>query len=291
VSAIDQALWDIAARREGISLAVALSRETGGAVGTTVPLYANVNRGTLSRTPEGFAASANAAASAGFTGVKIAPFDGMAPALVGTPEGKGATQAGIDCIAAAHAALAGRARMMVDCHWRFSPAAAEEVLRELARIGVAWYECPVPEISDNLPAVRRLRGLANAAGMQLAGMEEASLTEGFLPWADAYDVLMPDVKYTGGMAETLRIAEGLRARGTGVSLHNPTGSVCHAVSLHVSAALSTGLPLEIQWGETDLLFDLPVPELPRPLAGGSALPNGPGHGASLSLERDCLKLA
>ena len=86
--------------------------------------------------------------------------------------------------AAALAARAGRAALMVDCHWRFTPAVAEAVLQELGRIGVAWFECPIPEIPANIQAVRRLRGLANAAGMQLAGMEEASLVEGFLPWAD-----------------------------------------------------------------------------------------------------------
>jgi galactonate dehydratase len=115
----------------------------------------------------------------------------------------------------------------------------------------------------------------------VAGLEELSLLEGFRPWADAYDVMMPDVKYAGGLTETLRIAEQLSARGVGVSLHNPTGSVCHAVSLHVSAAVASDRPLEIQWGETPLLFDLPDPALPRPEGGASVLPPGLGHGAML----------
>ena len=280
-SAIDQALWDIYARTAGQPLAAML----GSAPRASVPLYANINRGTTQRTPAGFAASADAAAKAGFAAVKMAPFDGMQPALAGSAEGRAFIQAGIDRIAAAHAALAGRAGLMVDCHWRFTPNVAETVLHELGRIGVVWFECPIPEIPANIPAVRRLRGLANAAGMQLAGMEEASLVEGFLPWADAYDVVMPDVKYTGGLMEALAIAEQLAAKGAKVSLHNPTGSVCHATSLHVSAVMASDMRLEMHWGETELLYDLPSPALPRPQNGANALPSGVGHGAALQLDR------
>ncbi len=279
VSAIDQALWDIDARSAGVSLA----RHLSASPKTSVSLYANINRGTTDRSPAGFAATASAAVQAGFAAVKMAPFDGMTPALAGTAEGDRLTRAGLDRIAAAADAVRGKARVQVDCHWRFTPDAAAAIVPELARSGVVWFECPIPETMDAIPDVRRLRTLSNAAGMELAGLEEVSLLEGFLPWADAYDVMMPDVKYAGGLAETLRIAEQLSERGVGVSLHNPTGSVCHAVSLHVSAAIASERPLEIQWGETPLLFDLPQPGRPRPQRGASALPPGSGHGAALPL--------
>jgi galactonate dehydratase len=278
ISAIDQALWDIDSQTNGLSLAQALTPTPK----SSVPLYANINRGTTDRSPAGFAATATAAVNAGFAAVKMAPFDGMTPALAGTPEGDRLTRAGLDRIAAAGDAVRGKARLQVDCHWRFTPDAAAAIVPELARSGVGWFECPIPETRDAIPDVRRLRTLSNAAGMELAGLEEESLLAGFLPWADAYDVMMPDVKYAGGLTETLRIAEQLSARGVGVSLHNPTGSVCHAVSLHLSAAVASERPLEIQWGETPLLFDLPHPPLPRPTGGASALPPGVGHGAALS---------
>lgn len=75
VSALDQALWDIAARRAGQSLSTAL----GGERRLSIPLYANINRRTAERTPAGFAASARTALSAGFDAFKIAPFDEVAP--------------------------------------------------------------------------------------------------------------------------------------------------------------------------------------------------------------------
>ena len=277
-SAIDQALWDIFAQCEGQPLAAVLN----GSATNDVPLYANINRGTLDRSPLGFAATAAAAVDAGFAAIKMAPFDDLTPENAGTVEGMLHIRNGLDRIAAAHDAIGTGVKLMVDCHWRFTPATAEAALREAARIGISWFECPLPETSDTIADVRKLRGIANAAGVQLAGMEEFSTVAAFLPWVDAYDVMMPDVKYAGGLSETFRIAEALRARGVGVSLHNPTGSVCHAVSLHISAALQTGLPLEIQWAETELLFDLPVVHLPRPRNGRSVLPQGSGHGAHLT---------
>jgi galactonate dehydratase len=277
-SAIDQALWDILAQRDGKPLRDMLGESRRG----DVEVYANINRGTLDRSPEGFAATAGAAAGAGFRAIKMAPFDGLTPELAPSAEGAALIRAGLDRIAAAHAAIAGRARLQVDCHWRFTPATAADALREATRIGITWFECPLPETEQNIGELRRLRGIANDGGVQLAGMEEASTLAAFLPWVDAYDVMMPDVKYAGGLREVLRIFDALRSHGVAVSLHNPTGSVCHAVSLHVTAAMPAGLPMEMQWAETELLYDLPPHKLPRPVGGRSPVPPGAGHGAALA---------
>src|SRR6185437_8986836 len=75
VSALDQALWDIAGKRAGRTVADML----GGSVRSEIPLYANINRRTRDRSPHGFAASARDALAAGFTAVKIAPFEEVVP--------------------------------------------------------------------------------------------------------------------------------------------------------------------------------------------------------------------
>ncbi len=279
-SAIDQAVWDILARLAGKPLRDLLGNSSRG----DVELYANINRGTLDRSPSGFAATAEVAVAAGFSAIKMAPFDDLTPAIAASAEGAKLIHSGLDRIAAAYAAIAGRARLQVDCHWRFTPQTAAEALREATRIGITWFECPLPETQANIPEIRRLRGIANEGGVQLAGMEESSTLAAFLPWVEAYDVMMPDVKYAGGLAEVFRIADALQSHGVSMSLHNPTGSVCHATSLHVTAAMPEGLPLEMQFGETDLLYDLPRPKLPRPVAGRSRVPEGAGHGAELRVD-------
>ena len=74
-SAIEQALWDLAAR----ALDVPTYALFGGKLRDTLPVYANINRATRPRTPEGFAAAAKAAVQDGFRAVKAAPFDGFPP--------------------------------------------------------------------------------------------------------------------------------------------------------------------------------------------------------------------
>ena len=254
-SAIEQATWDLKARRAGRPLAELL----GGAPRERVPLYANINRGTTDRSPEGFARRAREAAALGFGAIKIAPFDKM--------------QEGYARIAAAAEALAGRAELQVDCHWRFDEAGAREALTECARLGVTWFECPIPETPENYPAIKRLRAKANAAGMRLAGAELSIGVHGFRPLLEQglYDVVMPDVKYAGGLAECLRIAELAARHGCAVSLHNPSGPVCHAHSVHLSAALGGAERLEYQHGETPLFFAI-APGLEAPRDGSAALP-------------------
>src|SRR5947207_12372814 len=82
-SAIDQALWDISAQRTAKTLADALGQRCRN----TIELYANINRGTLARSPSGFAERAREATNAGFDAVKIAPFDDVTADNVATSAG------------------------------------------------------------------------------------------------------------------------------------------------------------------------------------------------------------
>src|SRR5262245_12227281 len=239
-SAVEQAMWDLKARAAGRPLAELL----GGAKRSRVALYANINRGTTDRSPAGFAARAAEAVALGFGAIKIAPFDGV------TPAEKQGIEAGYARIGAAADAIAGRAELQVDCHWRFAELAAREALAECAHLGVTWFECPLPELPEQYAAIRRLRAQANAAGLRLAGAENFIGAEGFRPLLEQglYDVVMPDVKYAGGLGECLRIAELAARHGTACSLHNPSGPVCHAHSVRLSAALAREERLEYQPG-------------------------------------------
>lgn len=262
-SAVEQALWDRKARIAGRPLAEVL----GGARRDPVPLYANINRGTTDRSPAGFAARAAEAVNLGFAAIKIAPFDEVSPA------NRQPIQAGYARIAAAAEAIGKRAQLQVDCHWRFDERAGAEALAECARLGVSWFECPLPETPDNFAAIRRLRGKANAAGLRLAGAELFIGTAGFRPLLEQglYDVVMPDVKYAGGLSECLRIAELAAGYGVACSLHNPSGPVCHAHSIHASAVLGGNERLEYQHGETPRFYAI-APGLREPRGGSAALP-------------------
>jgi galactonate dehydratase len=221
---------------------------------TQVTLYANINRATRLRTPDGFVATARRAQAQGFSAFKAAPFDGLTPALCATPDGQARIRHGVDCMLALRKALGPDARLMMDCHWRFDEAHALQALQALAPARLHWFECPIAETHAHWAATRRLRAAANAQGVLLAAAETQVGLAAFQSLFDEglYDVVMPDVKYCGGPWEMLRIAERAAAQGVQFSPHNPSGPVCSWHSLLVAAVAPVCDMLEIQFDESPL---------------------------------------
>ncbi|WP_271899150.1 mandelate racemase/muconate lactonizing enzyme family protein [Candidatus Phyllobacterium onerii] len=279
-SALDQASWDISGKRQGLSIAATAGSQSR----THAGVYANINRRTLDRSPAGFAASATDALSAGHEAVKIAPFDEVTVKDARLAEARTAIGAGLARVRAVRE-LIGDRRLMVDCHWRFSPDTARYVVDAAAELGLHWVECPLTETEDHLKELRSLRSRANKRGVLLAGCEEMVRCAGFAPFIEAeiYDVIMPDVKYAGGIEEMLAIAELAEKHSVQLSLHNPSGPICHAVSLQFIAMLEKPDLLEMQFDETPLFDELLLePGLPPVASGRAALPSVLGCGVALS---------
>jgi galactonate dehydratase len=287
-SSVEQALWDLAARRMGQPLAALL----GGVSRNRIGLYANFNRRTRDRSPIGMVTSLCDAIEAGHTAFKIAPFDEVRPDQT-RPEMRAAMVPGLNRLQAIREALGPEARLMVDCHWRFDRTGAEELIDACDGLGLHWVECPIAETLETVADVVALRRRANARGMRLAGLETEIRRAGFLPWlrAGAYDVMMPDVKYAGGPMEMLALAAEFARFGVEFSPHNPSGPVCHAQSLHFCAALGQTDLLEMQFDESpvfDGLAGMPlgpsvmgVATLPAATSGIGFTPDLAAHGATL----------
>lgn len=280
VSAIDQAVHDVRARTAGQALAAHL-----GAVDLDRPisLYANVNRRTVNRSPAGFGASASRALAQGFSAIKIAPFDGVRPELCGTREGDRLVGQGLERIATVRDSLPKSVTILVDCHWRLTQATSIDILPELSALGVSWFECPLPEEASTAQDIATVRRRANRLGVRLAGCETMTLWEGFRPFveAGAYDVIMPDVKYVGGFSALRQVVEQAGRQNVAVSLHNPTGPVCHLHSLHACVALGLTERLEMQFEESPLFDTLIHPSPPKTTGGVTRLPPGSGLGSAL----------
>jgi galactonate dehydratase len=277
-SAIDAALWDIAARRAGRSVAATL----GGERRNAVAVYANINRRTIDRSPAGFAASARAALAAGHTRLKLAPFDGLTPALCDRGDGGDLIAAGLARIAAVREA-GPAAAVMVDCHWRFSPAAVPDLIEALAALRVNWLECPIPEDGDAPATLARLRSRTQRQDMKLAGCETQTAESAFDLFLDAgaYDAIMPDVKYVGALDAMLRIAARARKAGAECAPHNPSGPIAHAASLHACAAMESFLFLEMQFDETPHFDALVGGALPQAAVGAIRVGRDPGLGVAI----------
>jgi galactonate dehydratase len=276
-SAIEQALWDLAAQHAGVPLATHLGAPPEA---TTVPLYANINRATVDRTPEGFATNAAAAVADGFRTIKLAPFDEVTYDSSPTTR-RALAQPGIDRVAAVRAAVAPAVRVLVDCHWRLDVATAIEVARALEPLNIDWFEDPVPyeHGPEDTAAVRHAAPLPVATGERLIG---AAAFRPFLQ-AEAADYYLPDIKHIGGIGQLLQLAEASRSSGARLTPHNPSGPISTLASAHALAATPHAAPLEFAWGE--------VPWRPTVLAPPELIEGGvliltltnPGLGACLTL--------
>jgi galactonate dehydratase len=275
-SAVEQALWDLRAQHEGVGLATLL----GAAPEVeSVPLYANVNRATVDRSPAGFAANTARAVAEGFRSVKLAPFDEVA---YGTPpdDRRRLAEPGLARVAAVRATVSPEVRVLVDCHCRFDVPSALEIAAALAELDVGWLEDPVPyeDGPEDVLAVRRAAPLPIATGERLIG------AAAFVPFleAGAADYYLPDVKHIGGIGELLKLAELSRDRGVWITPHNPSGPISTLASASALASVAHAAPLEFAWGE--VAWRSSVLDPPERIEGGAlVLPTGrPGLGARLA---------
>jgi galactonate dehydratase len=275
-SAIEQALWDLA----GQSLDVPAYQLFGGKIRDRLPVYANINRATRPRTPDGFAATARRAVAEGFRAVKAAPWDGFPKPGAPDAEVRAAVAQGIDCVAAMRAAVDSGVELMVDCHSFFDVAMAKDVARRLEQYNLAWYEEPVaPVRTEETLEIRQSIRQPMAGGEVLFGIK------GFAPLCrrQAVQVIMPDVKHCGGLLELTRIAAMAYAEGIAVAPHNPSGPVSTAASVQVCAGMRNFRLLELQWGEVPWRGDLLLPQ-ERFDAGTIQVPDRPGFGIQLNLK-------
>ena len=120
--------------------------------------------------------------------------------------------------------------------------------------------------------------------MRLAGCEELTGIEQNRPFAEAgaYDVMMPYVKYAGGVGEMMRCAAFFEGLGVAYSPHNPGGPICNLAAMHLAAAIPNFLILEEMETERALRDDVCTQPV-RYAAGRFELPTGPGLGTDLNL--------
>lgn len=271
LSAIEQCLWDIA----GQALNVPAYELFGGAIRRSIRNYANINRSTDPRTPAGFAAMANRALDAGFDAVKLAPWDDMPKDLSNDAKVEQITRLGIDRAKAVRDAIGPARDLLLDAHSKFDLARGLNLIGRVEPLKLFWLEevTPVPA----LPAIR------NAERMPTAGGEVIYGAKGFLPYINAgsVDIVMPDVKYCGGMLELKKIASLAEAAGLQTAPHGPASPIGNVAAAHVCAGMANFLILEFSYGEVPWRAELIDP--PEAVIKGSIeLSKRPGLGIKLN---------
>ena len=271
---IDQCLWDLRARVAGLPV----HRLLGPTLHDRLKLYANINRGTRDRSPEGFATRAATAVAQGFDAVKLAPFDGVDRKNMHTAEGRVKLNAGIDRVQAIRDAIGDSAMLMVDCHCRLDLVGAKRFLHATRDTRIDWFEDVLPY--HDLSGWAHLRTFSDAP---LAGGETARGVRDLLPFIERglWDVLMPDVRFFGGITELVSLSALAAQHQISVAPHNPRGPIATLSSAHAMAGCSVFHMLEYQFAEcewrNELIGGAEVIE-----DGHLLLPNTPGLGCDVN---------
>jgi len=220
LGAIDQAAWDLLARRRRLPLWRVLG---GASASRSVRVYAS------GLGPQGVAELAGAKREQGFRAFKL----------------KVGFDPGIDLANARQlrGAIGDDALLMLDANQAWDAAQAVDRLRELSAFAPVWAEEPVAadEPLDAWTRVAREGGVPLAAGENMLGEAAfaASLANGHLRY------IQPDVGKWGGLSGSLRIARLAAAHGATLCPHWLGGGIGLAASMHLRAALGDGGFVEV----------------------------------------------
>ena len=265
LSAIDQALWDIAGKAIGLPVYKML----GGPVRDRIHAYTHADQ---EGTP---AENAVRDRDAGFFGIKLG---------AGHPDGP-ITEAEIvdqmlDRLRSAREAAGPEMRLMTDFHGRLTTPQAIRFLREARPLDLFWAEELIPP--DNPAAYADIA--AAVPDVPSATGERLYLRWGFRDLIErrAVAFIQPDIGIAGGISELRRIASHAETHNIQFAPHNPLGPVATAATIHVAAATPNFAVLE--HARRSPYFER---ALAKPLTledGHFELPTGPGLGIELDDE-------
>ena len=216
VSAIDIALWDIAAQVAGRPLYAFL-----GAPSRELELYASLV--SYGNDPQDVARQVSRVHALGYRRLKLHE---TAP----------------EAIAAARSALPPEAQLMVDvnCPWQVEQ--AHGIASQLRELGLTWLEEPVWP-PDDFAGLARVR----EAGVPIAAGENASGIEGFrqLLQSGAVDVAQPSVAKIGGVTGMLEAIASAREIGVYLVPHCFYFGPGLLAAAHLTATLGADVALEV----------------------------------------------
>ncbi len=301
ISAVDVALWDLLGQVAGLPL----YRLLGGAAREKIqlyntcagPLYARGIPGVPRQHQErritdnryedleAFTHRADELAkdllSEGIRAMKIWPFDPYAAASHGNYISFADVDRGLEPVRKIRDAVGLDMEIMMEGHgyWKVPPAI--RIAEALEPYKPMWLDDFIKP--DNPHSLAELR---NATSIPICGSELA-LTRYHareLLEADAVDILMTDVTWTGGLGESKRIAAMAEAANLPFVAHDCTGPVTFIASIHLSIHCSNALIQESVRAYYRGFYGDLVTELPRIEEGFAWAPEGPGIGTQLREE-------
>lgn len=261
LAAIDVALWEVRCQASGRPLYL----ELGGSSRSTPAYTSGID---LHLTPAELAELQIAKRDEGYEWFKV---------KVGMPR----LADDVARVAAAREAIGPDAHLVVDANQAWDLGEAIRRCRALEPFNIDWMEEPMPP--EDVGGHATLRGktaIPIALGESLYTIQSV---QDYLS-AGAVDIVQADIARVGGLTPWLKIANLSAAWNKPVAPH-----FLVELSLHALCAVDNGLVLENVRGGA--LHDLGLTREPIRVVEGAALPaRVPGHGVTLELEKNHLRL-
>ena len=245
ISAVDIALWDIAAKQEGAPLAELL----GGRHRDTLPAYASLMRYGV---PEDVARFTARSASEGYKTVKL-------------------HEIALDCIEAGREAAGADINLVTDVNCNWSRETTAEMMPHMKRLGLYWVEEPVfpPDDADVLAAIEQ------AFGVPIASGENACTHVEFARTIPKITYTQPSVIKVGGVSEFMGVCYLATTAGKTLMPHAPYFGPGYWATLQLMSAQTHCELFEFLYIEPEAWLD---PSIPVPEGGVVRVPEKPGLG-------------
>jgi hypothetical protein len=249
ISGVDIALWDLAAKRQGVPVTALL----GPVVHEAIPVYASL---TWLGTPDRVCRDAERALDAGIRAVKL-------------------HEANVDLILEVRERLGPDVLLMVDASARFDESGAIAAAERLSGADLMWFEEPVYPQSDHAALARLRQGASMpiAAGeneFSLAGLER-------LVTSGAVDILQPEIAKFGGLTPARSVGQLAQAAGMPMYPHNYSLGPSLLANIHWAMTSTAARWLEVPWLSEGGSFPCGMP-MPQLVDGCVMPPTAPGLG-------------
>jgi L-alanine-DL-glutamate epimerase-like enolase superfamily enzyme len=266
MSGVDQALWEILAKAQGIPVYKAL----GGAGRARVPCYASsvyiADLATMQK-------EAADQVAKGHRAIKI---------KLGRSADLGGIRMDVETARVCREAIGADVEMGADVNSAYDAATAIRVCRQIEEYDLAFIEEPV--YSDDVDGYELIR---RSQSIPLAGGESEFGLFGFreLLRRRAMDIVQPDIARVGGFTAAMRLDALVHAHNVRYAPH--TGFSCgvaQLASIHLAAAVSN------LWREEHMFIENPLRDIfeepfPEPRDGFVDVPQGPGLGRNLDRKK------